>query len=386
MMAASRRSASGRSPGKPGAGVKVYPIFLPHAGCPFQCVYCNQHAVASAPPVSGASASGRRGDERQDDGAGGERAVLSSFEEQLAGLLKHCTHPGEIAFYGGTFTAIASPVLRRILDTVTPWVERGVFDGIRFSTRPDRITPRVRALLAGYPVRTVELGVQSLSDAVLAASRRGYSPEAVFNAASLVRKNGWRLGIQLMAGLPGDTRERFLESVSRTAAMKPDLVRIYPTLVLRDTPLAGLFLAGGYRPLGLDEALDWCASAYDAFLRADIPIARMGLHADRGLEKPGAVLAGPRHPAFGYLARVRWWRNRVDECLRDSGRRDAAGERLTLRVPACSISEVVGPGRCNVSYWRDKWKMTGVEVVADREMAPHRFDCGVSARERMGGM
>ncbi|MGV8074297.1 MAG: elongator complex protein 3 [Syntrophobacteraceae bacterium] len=333
---------------------RIYPIFLPQWGCPFQCVYCNQLVV---------TASGLEMKSKEEAGA--------YFNERVARLAEDSRRtdmPGELSFYGGTFTALPKAILRGLLDASSCWVERGVFTGIRFSTRPDCITPEVCAVLSEYPIRTVELGVQSLSDTVLRESRRGYTSETVLKAAHLVRQHGWDLGIQLMLGLPGDTRERFLDSISGTINMRPDFVRIYPTLVLEGTLLAEWNSLGLYKPLRLDEAIAWCVPAYSALLEADIPVARMGLHADPELEKPGKVIAGPYHPAFGYLVRVYWWRERVDAFLQ-TRERDQCSSRATLLVPNRYVSEVAGPGRSNICYWRERWKLDRLEVKGDPDLA-----------------
>lgn len=325
----------------------IYPIFLPHAGCPFQCVYCNQNSVIS------------------------DRLSGSSIRDYLHGRLdvfrdhasKQTATPGELAFYGGTFTAIAADVMRFVLDTASLWVERGVFSGIRFSTRPDRLGPEIRCILADYPVRTIELGVQSLVDSVLLASGRGYRAAAVSDAVASVRAMGWELGIQLMLGLPGDQREKFLASVFAAIDLKPDFVRLYPTLVLPGTVLADRHAAGRYRPLTIDEAVAWCTEAYEAFVEADIPVVRMGLHADPALQKPGAVAAGPYHPAFGYLVKVNWWRRQVDRFLAAADR--TSGKRLLLRAPARYISEVHGPARGNINHWLTHWHLAEVQVKGE---------------------
>jgi histone acetyltransferase (RNA polymerase elongator complex component) len=310
-------------------------------------VYCNQRASTSA----------RVGRPERKEG-------LASIHERITGLAFEARHqevPGELAFYGGTFTALPWDWIRAIFDGVLPFIEEGLFSGIRFSTRPDAMSPPLCERLARYPVRTVELGVQSLSDDVLRRSRRGYTAETVAGATRLARERGWNLGLQLMLGLPGDSRQGFLDSVSGAMALAPDFVRIYPTIVLRDTLLAQWLAAGDYQPVGLDEAVQWCAVAYERFLRAGIPVIRMGLHADPALLKPGAIVGGPFHPAFGYLVKVRWWRNRVDAwCLEQS--RSTKGGLLVLRVAQEVVSEVLGPARENVSHWQNLWRFEGVVI------------------------
>jgi histone acetyltransferase (RNA polymerase elongator complex component) len=335
----------------------IYPIFLPHAGCPFQCVYCNQNAVAS------------------NSKRCLESDLIERFELELGSLLERVAETGsagEIAFYGGTFTALGSRELSQILDSVSPWVEKGLFTGIRFSTRPDRMGREVCSMLAGYPITTVELGVQSLCEEVLSRSRRGYSVEQVMEAAASVQERGWQLGIQLMPGLPGDSRAAFFQSVHRTIALQPDFVRLYPTIVLAETILADWYRQGVYRPLSLEEAVDWCAGGYDTLLQADIVVARMGLHADPELERPGTILAGPFHPAFGYLVKVHWWRRAVDDRL--AAHPPGEKKSLLLRIPQRFISEILGPRRTNIEYWLEKWRLDEVRIEKESRSTSNRFE------------
>jgi len=338
------------SPDRPASRPPVYPVFLPHAGCPFRCVYCDQEAATSRAPSD----------------------PLESFNLQIHPLLAERTRtgrPGEIAFYGGTFTALPLPVVEQLLDVAAEKVLSGEFTSIRFSTRPDCLAPRVCSLLEKYPVGTVELGVQSLCDEVLRESRRGYDASTVEKAAGLVGRRHWTLGLQLMAGLPGDTLSRFRRSVSRAVALKPAFLRIYPTLVFAGTVLARWYREGAYRPLELDEAVEWCAWACERCREAGVAVIRMGLHEDPRLSRPGTVLAGPRHPAFGYLVRVRWWRKRVEGALEDW----QGTSTLLLRVPKRFLSEAVGPGRANVEYWRGRWDIGEILVEGEPAGEPGEF-------------
>lgn len=324
----------------------IYPVFLPHAGCPFRCVYCNQNAVASTSHPGG-------------DPIALTRARLGSYAEQI----RKSGRAGEIAFFGGTFTALPSRVIESLLGMAAQFVSEKLFTGIRFSTRPDCLDETICDLLQRYPVRTVELGVQSLSDRVLAASRRGYAANAAQEAAKRVGRHGWTLGVQLMAGLPGDSPELFFDSVRRGVRMGADFFRIYPTLVLEGTLLADWFSSGDYRPLSLDEAVQWVVPAYDLLMGKGIPVVRMGLHADPALARPGAVLAGPHHPSFGYLVRCRWWRDRADRELGNfPGPR---GGSVLLNVAANRVSEVVGPKRSHIAYWVSRWGLKNLAVRED---------------------
>lgn len=335
----------------------IYPVFLPHAGCPFQCVYCNQQVVASH-------------DRR-------EPRILEFVESRLRA---YCTevlrsgHSGEIAFFGGTFSALPPALIESILAAASFHVRQGIFTGIRFSTRPDCLGDEVVDIFLKYPVRTIELGVQSLCDSVLQESRRGYCVRSVQDSVKRVRDAGWALGIQMMAGLPGDTRGLFVESIRKAIALAPDFLRIYPTLVLEGTILADSFRKGVYTPLSLDEAVTWLAPAYDAALKAGIPVIRMGLHPDPALEKPGVILAGPYHPAFGHLVRCRWWRDRVDHEFASFS--EIAGGEIVLRVSPNLVSDVIGHGRSNLKHWQARWDVTvkviggagqgGIEMLIER--------------------
>ncbi len=335
----------------------IYPVFLPHAGCPFQCIYCNQRVVASH-------------DHR-------ELRILEIVESRLRAYsieVLRSGRCGEIAFFGGTFSALPQALIESILDAASVHVRQGVFTGIRFSTRPDCLGDEVIDIFSKYPVRTIELGVQSLCDSVLRESRRGYCARSVQDSAKRVRDAGWALGIQMMAGLPGDTRGLFVESIRKAIALAPDFLRIYPTLVLEGTILADSFRNGVYAPLSLDEAVTWLAPAYDAALKAGIPVIRMGLHPDPALEKPGVILAGPYHPAFGHLVRCRWWRDRVDHEFASFS--EIAGGEIVLRVSPNLVSDVIGHGRSNLKHWQARWDVTvkviggagqgGIEMLVER--------------------
>ncbi len=345
------RNASGR--------MRIYPVFLSQWGCPCQCVYCNQRAnTATAIPSPDS------------------KEALNLVRDRIAGLAADARRqgiPGELAFYGGTFTALPPERLEVLLDEAVPFIEEGLFSGIRFSTRPDALSPEICSILARHPIRTVELGVQSLSDEVLRCSGRGYTAKTVVSATRLVRGRGWRLGLQLMPGLPGDNRDRFLESVSGVMALSPDFVRIYPTVVLVNTVLARWLATGEYRPLSLDEAVEWCSVAYDRLFGEGIPVIRMGLHPDPELLKPGVIVAGPFHPAFGYLVKVRWWRSRVDGwCLARNGR--FQGERIVLRVAKEALSEVLGPAGENLKHWQGLWGCRDVDIEQMADWSPGRVE------------
>jgi histone acetyltransferase (RNA polymerase elongator complex component) len=339
---------------------QVYPVFLPYAGCPFRCVYCDQHAVAALES---------------------HLPLFDQARRQMELLAEHVRNggqPGEIAFYGGTFTALPHDLLGRLLDMASAYVTEALFTGIRFSTRPDCLDDRVRTLLTKYPVTTVELGIQSLSDTVLQEIRRGYSKQQALEACELVRQNHWNLGVQLMVGLPGDSQRGFLATVDETIDVHPDFVRLYPLLVFPGTELARWTACGQYQPLPVEEAVAWCVPAFDACSRSGIPIIRMGLLFSGSAEPGTRIVAGPWHPAFGQLVRSAWWRVRIDEAV-EQAPYPRQNQCLTIRVEQRHVSDVLGWKRQNFQHWQSRWGLSQVRI--ERTDSDHADDLAIDLSE-----
>jgi len=260
------------------AQTRILPVFLPFAGCPQRCIFCNQPAQTGTAP----------------EPLEAIHARLAAHFEATAG-----DSPQELAFYGGTFTALPAPWPRRFLELAGRFLASGRLTRIRCSTRPDAVTAPMLAELKMLGLSLVELGVQSFDDAALAASKRGYDGATAQAACELVRAAGLDLGVQLMPGMPGQTAKAFQADIAQTTALGPELTRLYPCLVLEGTPLAEVWRAGGYAPWPLDTAVDELAQALLALWAANIPAARIGLAEQEGLR----ILSGPRHPALGQLAR-----------------------------------------------------------------------------------
>lgn len=278
------------------AGHMSIPVFIPHEGCPHDCVFCSQRKITGV-----------------KEALFDEAAIRQTIEDFLSTAGDRQV---EIAFFGGSFTGIPWPQQQRYLELAKGWVDEGRVAGIRFSTRPDYITEAVMARLAGYPVSAIELGVQSLDSEVLERSRRGHSPESVAKACRLVKAAGIELGIQMMLGLPGDTFEKSLDTLERLAALRPDTLRIYPALVFDGTELARMYREGAYQPLALEEAVAWCKRLVPKVREAGIRLIRLGLHNTAQLGAEGQVLAGPHHPAFGQLVYDGLVQDAVEEAFR----------------------------------------------------------------------
>jgi histone acetyltransferase (RNA polymerase elongator complex component) len=261
---------------------RVYPIFLPFAGCPHRCLYCRQQDVGPA---------------QEPPGPGAVRTWLDAALPRQG--------DGQIAYYGGTFTLLPESLQDAYLEAARKMIAAGRAAGIRISTRPDALDDRVAAGLSEAGVTTVELGCQSFSDPVLRKSGREYAAEVNGAAVSSLRRAGLRCGIQLMPGLPGAAKQEALTSLDSALALNPDFLRIYPTLVLRHTPLCELWTRGFYRPWSLEEAVRVCAEMVRRCRKRGVPVIRVGLQGSSGLES--AIVAGPYHPAFGQLVAARLW-------------------------------------------------------------------------------
>ena len=255
----------------------IIPIFISHMGCRNDCIFCNQHHI------NGVS----------------EMPSIQSVEQIIQDYLKNARVENVgIAFYGGSFTGLELEVQKLFLELALKYKRLGSIKHIRLSTRPDYINSSIVEMLKSYSVDLVELGVQSFDDTVLDLSYRGHRKDAIYNAVNCLKNYGVAYGIQLMFGLPGDNRERFFFSVSEAIALRPETVRIYPTLVLEDTVLAQQYRDGFYIPPTLEEAIGVVKKAYKAFNQNKIHVIRVGLQATDLIDFHKSVVAGPYHPAF----------------------------------------------------------------------------------------
>lgn len=296
-------------------------VFIPHLGCPHTCSFCNQVAITDT----------LRLPEEREIAALLERAPPARPKET------------ELAFFGGSFTAIPRAQLLRYLELGAALVAQYGLRGIRLSTRPDAVGEDICALLRRYPVTTVELGAQSMDDAVLAASGRGHTAQQVVEASGRIRAQGLSLVLQMMTGLPGDCDEGALRTAEQLIALRPQGVRIYPTLVLRQSELERLHRQGLYRPQELEQAVALCCRLSDLFDAAGIPIVKMGLHAAESFDA-GELVAGPYHPAFRELVEGRRYLERALPLLEGL---DARGKRLVLTVARGHTSRMAGHGGAN---------------------------------------
>lgn len=304
-------------------------IFVPHQGCPKDCVFCNQSRIT-----------GKRRAHRYT-----EKEIREMIETGLGTL--HRDQKVEVAFFGGSFTGLPRSYQTLLLTIAQEYLLSGYIHGIRLSTRPDYITESIMEYLISYGVTTIELGCQSLDPEVLVLSKRGHTVEQVEKAVAIIRNYPVQLGLQLLPGLPGDTREKSVESAVKTVALAPDFVRIYPALVIEDTELAFMYRAGTYRPMTLEEGVSVVAEMWLEFLKAHIPVIRMGLHSSDDLRAPGTILAGPFHPSFRQLVEEDLYGRLLKRMMEEI--RDAESDsQLEVRIHPSDETSLRGRGGKNL--------------------------------------
>ena len=298
-------------------------VFVPHLGCPQRCSFCEQNTITGAnhqpPPTP-------------------EDVLFAAGV--AAGSARDLTQT-EIAFFGGSFTAINREYMLALLAAAKSAVEQDGFKGVRCSTRPDAIDQQVLDVLKSHHVTAIELGAQSMDREVLALNRRGHTPEDTCRAAGLIRGAGIELGLQMMTGLYKDTDEKAIETARQLIALTPATVRIYPTIVLAGTELAKLYEAGVYRPQELWQAVELCGRLLGMFEAAGIRVIRLGLHAGQELED--RRVAGPYHPAFRQLCESKTYLDSLLTRLEKTGPGD-----YTVEVEPRMISTALGQGKRNL--------------------------------------
>ena len=292
------------------------PVFIPELACPNQCVYCNQQKIT--------------GKDHFPDAGEADRII-----ERHLRTLPLTRRKVEIAFFGGNFTGIPLAMQREYLDTASRWMGKNMVDGIRLSTRPDYISEEVIDMLQAFGVSCIELGAQSLDDEVLRLSGRGHTAADVEQAARLILQSGIQLGLQMMIGLPGDTRQKSMQTARKIADLGASQTRIYPTLVIRGTKLEKMMQKGHYKPLSIADAVDWCKELVCWFEENAVRILRLGLHPTEGLITGSELVAGPFHPAMKELVETAIWKDIFEKNL--------------VVGPGDSLHIFVGPGQLNAA-------------------------------------
>ncbi len=298
-------------------------IFVTHLGCPQQCSFCNQRYIACSEAQP----------QKEDIINAIKTAVNSKNYNPL---------DTELAFFGGSFTAIDKEYMLSLLEAAYPFYKNGDICGIRISTRPDAINDEILSILKRYGVTAIELGAQSMDDEVLTLNRRGHTVKDIIEASQLIKEYGFELGLQMMTGLLGSTEEKDILTASGIIKLSPNTVRIYPTIVFEDTYLGELFKAGEYKPQTLDNAIELTAKLLKMFMEENIAVIRTGLHTINE-EK---YLGGPWHPAFRELCDANIYLENAKNALKDKG-------DYIIYVSRGSVSKMSGQKRKNIEILRE---------------------------------
>lgn len=319
------------------------PIFIPHLGCPNQCVFCDQNRI-----------SGQNGFREADVEKEIRRALSAAAPDRET----------EIAFFGGSFTCIDRDLMIRLLETASSFVREGLASGIRLSTRPDGISPEILGILSRYPVREIELGLQSMDDRVLELCRRGHTAAQGRGACRAVTGAGFRLTGQMMIGLPGASPASECMTAEEIAELGAVSARIYPTVVFAGTPLEAMVNAGTYRPITVSEAVTRSADVLRIFREKGITCLRIGLCASEDLTSPETAVAGANHPAIGELVWNELYYDDLTALLRAE---NLLGKTVELTVPAREVSKIVGQRRINLIRLKNETGTTVTRVTGDKE-------------------
>lgn len=328
------------------------PIFIPHLGCPHLCVFCNQRSISGAQRFDPASVEGQI------------REALATTSEQ---------DTAEIAYFGGSFTGIDRDLMIYLLNVAEKFVQEPMAGkarvrGIRMSTRPDYISKEIVEILSRYSVKTVELGVQSMDDAVLAASERGHDAACAARACRMLIDAGYEVVGQTMIGLPGSTLEAELATAWALCELGVHAARIYPTVVFADTALCSMMQSGGYTPLTEKEAVGRTAAVLQVFEQHGVPVIRVGLCASENLADPACAVAGANHPALGELVRSELYYQKLRALLLGA---DAPVQ--TVYIPARELSQAIGQHRRNLLRLQEEFG-SGLRLVAGRCAEPTFYE------------
>ncbi len=331
----------------------IIPVFIPHQGCPHHCIFCSQGAIT---------------------GEAARTPSTDQIHEEIRRYLQYGRRPRpttQISYFGGNFLGLKPKTIRYLLEAAMPFIRTGQVDGIRFSTRPDTVSRQHLDLLADYPISTVEVGVQSMNDKVLEIAGRGHRSADTVMAARRIKARGYQLGLQMMVGLPGDDDDGAMQTARRIAGLKPDFVRIYPTLVLAGSPLADWYSSGRYHPLTLATCVSLVKRLLLFFNSHDIPVVRMGLQASDGLNDTGSLLAGPYHPAFGHLVHAEIVLDMISSAL---AKQSHGSDRLTIRAHPSMVSRVQGLRKANFCHLKQAFGLNEIELIQDSRLCRHHLD------------
>ena len=318
----------------------IIPIFLPQAGCPHQCVFCNQRAIT---------------------GVRKAYPTLSALAENITTFLtyNHRHNPDiQLSFYGGNFLGLSDTYLIQLLDLAQSFVDKKQINSIRFSTRPDTVTEKQLQLIKNYTIKTVELGVQSMDDKVLQCSQRGHTSAVSRKATALLKSSGYTIGHQLMPGLPGENDQSFIQTVKHVIDMHPDFVRLYPTVVLKGSLLANWYKSGRYHPMTLENAVTIVKNSVILFQENGIKVIRLGLHSQEHLK--ANIVAGPFHPSFGHMVYSEQMLDRMSQQIKASH-----SDTISILANPKDMSLLTGIHKKNIAKLKTSFPEKRIKIISD---------------------
>ncbi len=322
----------------------IIPVFLPNIGCPNRCVFCNQSEIT------------------------GVRHKIPSPENLRVLIKKYLGYKREtrglvqVSFYGGNFLGLKKTHITALLEEAARFVDQGNVDSLRFSTRPETITQESLDIISGFPVSTIEIGAQSMNNRVLSLSRRGHTSRNTKQAVKLLKGCNYETGLQMMIGLPGDNEQKALESGEEMAGLFPDFLRIYPTLVLKNSLLEKWYEEGTYRAMPLARAVSLVKELYLLFHKKNIRVIRMGLQASDNLQQGSTVLAGPYHPSFGHLVFSEIY---LDLAISALESKKTFGSSLDIKVRPDNISKMRGLKNRNIVELKNRFHLKTIHILPD---------------------
>ncbi len=332
----------------------IIPIFVPHLGCPNNCIFCNQKKISGQTKMVNA------------------KDVEDTIEYYLKNF-KDDNKYVEVAFFGGSFTAIEKEKQEELLQAVQKYIQDKKVNSIRISTRPDAIDKDILKMLKKYHVKTIELGVQSMNNYILNRSQRGHTVEDVKKASKLIRWNGFILGHQMMVGLPESTKQDEINTAKELIKLKPKIVRVYPVLVIKDTPLAIEYENKEYTPLTVTQAVERCKEIVELFNKHKINVIRIGLQNTEEISDPSKetsqVVAGPYHPAFRQLVESSMW---YDSLLNEIKKINTKVIKVKIIANPENINNIIGHKKENVLKLKEVYDVD-VTVESSEEIKPGKF-------------
>ncbi|MCQ2959589.1 MAG: radical SAM protein [Bacteroidales bacterium] len=322
------------------------PIFLPQLACPHRCIFCNQNHISSQNHIPS------------------PEEAKEIIERNLATI--PTDYDIQIAFFGGSFTGLPLELQESYLKVAQPFIETGRINSIRLSTRPDYIDDTILKLLKKYHVADIELGAQSTDDEVLKKSGRGHNRECIKIAAQKINNYGFNLGLQMMLGLPGDTFETAMKTAQDIIDFGAKTTRIYPTLVVADTPLAKLYKQGKYQALSLENAILWTKEIYSLFLKNNITVLKVGLHPNKDFTSNKYLLAGPFHPSFKELVLSEIWFDKIKNINNTS-----LSKNISIFVSETEINNAIGYSSKNKEFLKKSFKNVYFQI--DKNLKGYEF-------------